>query len=242
MSSFDKFAYLKKLGGYATGSDDRAGADISANEFRVLVTLLNYANGSDGASAYPGVDKLAANCRVSATTVKRCLNRLMEAGYIWKVKTGGRAGDGRCWATEYAFHTSPPISQAYGVHARSQQPELNVSGGQTDDVNSSNQRVKGSILTPQQLSPVASEAHSYDPPPEHLPPNQITPREESPDHEPTGHSAPGARPEEGTYVCVTCGTRGKTVRYGHPPTCSSKCLSMYIEKCNGLKNSAGKNA
>lgn len=94
-ASFNKFTYLKSL----------HGVDLTAPEFRVLVTLLNYTN-QNGERAYPGIANLARDCCLSHSTVKRALRVLEEKGWLRKVSRGHGGGRGlrqQGLASEYAL-------------------------------------------------------------------------------------------------------------------------------------------
>ena len=77
--AFSKLDYLRDL----------RGAKISASEFRVLVMVLTYAD-QHGERAFPGVARLADDCRLSERQVQRCLNRLDTEGYLDEKQRGRR--------------------------------------------------------------------------------------------------------------------------------------------------------
>lgn len=72
------------------------GAEISTHEYRVLVTLLTYANRS-GRGAYPGVPRLASDCRMNVKTVKSALAQLHSQGFIERAQKGGGRGRATVW-------------------------------------------------------------------------------------------------------------------------------------------------
>jgi DNA-binding transcriptional ArsR family regulator len=88
--SFNKLLYLKEL----------HGAKISAGAFRVLVTMLDYAD-QYGKNAYPGVARLANDCDMTERTVQRHLSNLRDGGYLVEESRGGRGRDGRGRASVY---------------------------------------------------------------------------------------------------------------------------------------------
>ncbi|MDV3129097.1 helix-turn-helix domain-containing protein [Mycobacterium sp. 21AC1] len=82
-----KFTYLKSLHGLKFPSD---------TYYRVLVTLLDYAN-PDGTSAYPGNGLLAKDCCCSVDTVKRVLSWARARHIIVLVKRGRRNAGASVW-------------------------------------------------------------------------------------------------------------------------------------------------
>jgi DNA-binding transcriptional MocR family regulator len=101
--AFDNFRYLKDL----------RGAKMDDKTFRVLVMLYTYSD-KYGRKAHPGRERLAADCHISPSTVKRKLKLLVEQGYIAKVKAGGRSGDGAHWAAEYALVSAGQFDTSTG--------------------------------------------------------------------------------------------------------------------------------
>jgi len=53
----------------------------------IYAVILSYAWGNKN-SAFPGQDKLAADCRVSVATIKRGLQELVKGGFITVIRRG----------------------------------------------------------------------------------------------------------------------------------------------------------
>ncbi|QZH68317.1 helix-turn-helix domain-containing protein [Mycolicibacterium farcinogenes] len=83
-----KFRYLKSL----------HGKKLSDKHYRILVTLLDYAEG-DGTNAHPGNEVLARDCNCHVQTVKTALAWLTAHGYIILVRRGRK----NCGASVYRF-------------------------------------------------------------------------------------------------------------------------------------------
>jgi hypothetical protein len=81
---FCKFAYLKALSGRNFPKGDGA--------FRVLVAVWNYAD-EQGRNAHPGVSRLAADCCMGESTVRRHLKWLTEHGYLVRESRGHNVGE-----------------------------------------------------------------------------------------------------------------------------------------------------
>ncbi|MFV8237464.1 helix-turn-helix domain-containing protein [Mycobacteroides chelonae] len=122
----NKFEYLKAL----------HGVDITPAQFRVLVTILDYSD-QNGNRAFPGVENLVSDCCLSTATVKRCLAALEGAGWLTKVSRGGRSGDGRKRASEYALSAPDSTAHKRSVDIDGQQIKSTISTDQIDDLNSS---------------------------------------------------------------------------------------------------------
>lgn len=99
MEKFSKLDYL----------DGLRGADLSAGEFRVLVTVVGYANSYDGRNAHPGNPTLARDCGMTERSVERHLKSLMSKGWLSQRVRGGRNGAGDSWASTYDLRT-PRVS------------------------------------------------------------------------------------------------------------------------------------
>lgn len=151
--SNNKLLYLKGL----------HGVDMKPSTFRVLVTVLDYAN-PDGSSASPGRKNLAKDSCLSESTVDRALDELVGYGWLRRVSRGGRSGDGAHWAAEYELCT--PGSS---LHPRQDEA---VSSRQMADVKSSTADVKSSNG--------AGQLVTSDYPPDHETPNHETPDPEPP--------------------------------------------------------------
>lgn len=83
-SQFNKLAYLQLL----------RKARLTHAQYRVLVTILTYAN-PDGTNAYPGFAKLAEECRMSRSTVSKCIAFLKRTGWLWEASHTYPSGAGR---------------------------------------------------------------------------------------------------------------------------------------------------
>jgi hypothetical protein len=104
MTEFDKFEYHKAL------SMDRRGAKLSDRDYRVLATMWDYANSSDGGEIYPGHEKLAAHLGVSVRQVGRYIKSLTARGWIREDSPAGgpgRSNGGKGTAASYSL-TMPP--------------------------------------------------------------------------------------------------------------------------------------
>lgn len=99
---FSKFAYLKALSGHRFPKGDGA--------FRVLVALLNYADGATGKNAHPGITQLAADCVMGESTVRRHLKWLKANGYVVQESRGHYVGDVNL-ASVYSFPDLPPVAE-----------------------------------------------------------------------------------------------------------------------------------
>jgi predicted transcriptional regulator len=145
MEKFSKLDYL----------DGLRGADLSAGEYRVLTTMLGYANSRDGKDARPGVTLLMGDCNMSESTVERHLKSLVKKRWLKQARRGGRNGAGTAWASSYEL-TTPTDStrQKCRDDSDSQPVKPCVSTRQNESLNPS-------ICAPQ---PVTS-----DPPPGSLP-------------------------------------------------------------------------
>ncbi|WP_165589034.1 helix-turn-helix domain-containing protein [Mycolicibacterium conceptionense] len=104
-----KFRYLKSL----------HGKKLSDKHYRILVTLLDYAEG-DGTNAHPGNEVLARDCNCHVQTVKTALAWLTAHGYIILVKRGRK----NCGASVYRF---PEDLQ--GSHSDTLKDNLKVQSG-----------------------------------------------------------------------------------------------------------------
>ena len=99
--TFRKYTYIKSLHGHAFPSD---------LYYRVLVTLLDYAN-KDGDQAHPGNDRLASDCRCHVESVKKIIRKLTKDGYIILVSQGRR----QAGASVYRFPDEAPSKEARGL-------------------------------------------------------------------------------------------------------------------------------
>lgn len=102
MSHGFKFEYLKATRGKLTPS-----------RRTVAVELLNYAD-ANGDNAHPGIDRLAEDCLLSRSTVKRNLEWLRENGWVVEQSRGRKGANGHGWASVYSL-TIPAESNADGT-------------------------------------------------------------------------------------------------------------------------------
>ena len=66
--------------------------NITANEFRIYTYLLSLYNETKKC-AYPSIDTISNNLKISIATVKRSIKRLVELGYMVIEKRKGEAGN-----------------------------------------------------------------------------------------------------------------------------------------------------
>ena len=123
MTQFNKIAYFGKLPPGTLKS-------LSATALRVLMMLYHFSD-KEGDNAFPGVAQLARKCAVSESTVKDALKRLKQAGCIEQVSRGGRAGDGRKWASNFSLRV-PSTSGESDLDTEAQCPELDSSTSESD--------------------------------------------------------------------------------------------------------------
>jgi Helix-turn-helix domain len=94
-SVFCKFTYLKGLHGHRFPKGD--------GSYRVLVSVLDYAD-QHGRNAHPGIARLAKDCVMGESTVRRHLKWLKDNGYIVEESRGHSVGDVRL-ASKYSLAT-----------------------------------------------------------------------------------------------------------------------------------------
>ncbi|WP_081505312.1 helix-turn-helix domain-containing protein [Nocardia cyriacigeorgica] len=88
---FSKLAWLKNL----------AGADLTDGEYRVLVTIFNYSDGS-GRRSYAGQSRLSEDTGKSDRQIRRIIPELIRKGWLTEVRKGsGRSG----MASEFQLRT-----------------------------------------------------------------------------------------------------------------------------------------
>jgi Helix-turn-helix domain len=76
------------------------GVEMTPTAARVLTMIFHYSDGN-GRNAYPGIDRLAAECCAHRTSVIKALKELQKLGLI-RVQAPGK---GRTHATVYALST-----------------------------------------------------------------------------------------------------------------------------------------
>lgn len=91
MSDGFKFKYLKSLHGSGIPTAARV----------VLVTILDYAD-ADGCDAFPGEERLAADCNMSKRTIQRHIAWLKENGWLIEEYRGRKGRGGHGWASVYS--------------------------------------------------------------------------------------------------------------------------------------------
>lgn len=79
---FSKLTYLKDLRVHKIGN----------GAYRVLLAVFNYTD-QDGGSAHPGIARLAQDCDMGESTVRRHLTWLKEHGYVVQESRGHSVGD-----------------------------------------------------------------------------------------------------------------------------------------------------
>jgi hypothetical protein len=84
--TFDKFRFMEQL----------RGVSMRPHDFRVLITLLTYAD-RHGGNAFPSISTLTADCQMNEKTVAAALQRLEKLHLTRCVKRGG-GGRGRTTA------------------------------------------------------------------------------------------------------------------------------------------------
>jgi predicted transcriptional regulator len=123
MEEFSKLRYLKTL----------HGVDISATCYRVLVTISDYTD-RHGKRAWPGIEKLVEDCRLSRSTVKRSLCELEQTGWLHLDKRGRKG-----MRSEYSLSTPQGVT---GDTIR------NLNGSPVDAQGVTSDPLKGSPMTP----------------------------------------------------------------------------------------------
>jgi len=86
VASFDKFRFMEQL----------RGVTMRPHDFRVLITLLTYAD-RYGSNAYPSISTLTADCQMNEKTVAGALQRLESMGLIVCRLRGGGRGRTTVW-------------------------------------------------------------------------------------------------------------------------------------------------
>lgn len=108
MTEFNKYAYLKSL----------HGRELSTGAYRVLITVLDYAN-EYGENAHPGIARLADDCVMGASTVRRHLNWLVEHGYL---VLDSRGHNVKNFAVASVYHVELPPNIERKATAQSEEP------------------------------------------------------------------------------------------------------------------------
>lgn len=135
-----KYAYQKAL----------HGVKMHPNYYRILITLLDYAD-EYGNNAFPGLTRLAADACISVRTAQRAIEWCRTNGWVHQLKPGGRSGDGTHWAAAYSLTLPQHVTGDRLTTA---------SIGQIGNVNRSNR-------APQHVT--------RDHPPDHVPPDHVPP-------------------------------------------------------------------
>jgi Helix-turn-helix domain len=140
MTEFNKIGYLKCA----------RGMNLQAAGF-VLAVLYSYSD-PDGGNIRPGIKRLAADCCMDESSIRRHLKVLADRGLIRQESRGGRSGDGRTRASTYRLCV--PGSTGHGC------PVENVSTGHdcpvdngSQPLNSGSQPLNSGVSTAQQCPP-----------------------------------------------------------------------------------------
>ena len=105
----DKFAYIRAL----------RGANLTHPEHRVLIAVWSYTD-NNGQRAYASVARLAVDCRMAESTVRRCLIGLREKRFLHRCRRGGRDAEPRASEYELCLPDKKPTAQRRAVGESSQ--------------------------------------------------------------------------------------------------------------------------
>jgi hypothetical protein len=120
----------------------RGAAIGSASVLALGLTLATYAD-TDGASIFPGQDRLSADLGLSRSTIQRSQDRLEELGWISRKGTSNRrAGKAQEWRLTFPVKASPVMPTEPNVKASPAMP--------TEDEAPAATSVKASPVMPQQ--------------------------------------------------------------------------------------------
>lgn len=75
---------------------------------------------AEGGNIRPGIKRLAQDCRMADSTVKRHLNLLRDRGFVVREDRGGRNGDGSTRASRYRLSIPSSKSQNRDFEGESQ--------------------------------------------------------------------------------------------------------------------------
>ena len=172
--------------------------------------MLYHFSDGDGNNAFPGNTQLARKCGVSESTVKDALKLLKQTGCIEQVSRGGRAGDGRKWASNYSLlipgstsgesDLETSTSGESDLETDSQRPESGLSTSGTD-FSTSGTEMSTSDSGASQRPDLPSQRPENRPPPNHKTPNHVS----------TNHSftqpttSEPVTPRWSVPECVECG-------------------------------------
>ncbi len=145
---FCKFTYLKGLRGLATAPQ------------LVLRVLADYAD-ENGRKAHPGIPRLAGDCRMGESTVRRHLKWLEKNGYVVQESRGHNVGD-VALASVYSL-TLPdlPLTGERKSTAQSESPTAQI--GQTYRSNWADLPLTGEHLPDPVSDPYTSDPSTSDP-------------------------------------------------------------------------------
>ena len=138
---------------------------LSANAFRVYVTLCSYA-APDGTGAYPTNSTLTEWCVVSENTLIKCLKELEDTGFITREiihELNGRRGTYR----RFIVHRTLSIgdsSTEFGQCGQDSQDVQNFDGGVTNSLGGTRPQKLGGITN--NLGPTHTQKLPPNPPPE----------------------------------------------------------------------------
>jgi hypothetical protein len=88
-------------------------ADVSTKATAVALVLATYAN-RDGENAHPGLDRLAAGCKMPESTTRRYVKELVDAGLIEQTARGNGSGHHRR-ATCYRLTLPNDLPERVGI-------------------------------------------------------------------------------------------------------------------------------
>jgi hypothetical protein len=94
-----KLAWLKRL----------HGSDLPIRTEFVLRTIADYAD-ADGRNAYPGEERLAADCRMSVRTIQRHIAILLETGWLVEESRGRKSNNGDARFSAYRLATPADLA------------------------------------------------------------------------------------------------------------------------------------
>jgi predicted transcriptional regulator len=162
---FQKLTWLKTL----------PNTQMSNSDHRVLVTIMNYADG-DGTNAYPSIKTIAKDSWMSERTVQRSLASLKSLGLIKETERGGRDRGNR--ASVYSLLEPSPVT-----------PDLHDTSDDLDDTSD------GATRQTEQTYTTNSAEHAgklYD--------TSVTPPGNYYQERQPGPTTPGERPGQSAWV------------------------------------------
>lgn len=119
MTTFNKIAYFGQI-------PPEVMKQLNKTACKVLMLIYHYSD-ANGEEAYPGIDRLARDCATPQSSINNALRQLRELGCIEQVSRGGRAGDGRKWASNYRLRVPVSTSGELEMESASQPPKTDIS-------------------------------------------------------------------------------------------------------------------